>query len=118
MNIAHYKDVLVKAGVSFEAGLSPAEIQDTQERYKFKFPPDLRDFLMFALPVSNGFVNWRSATEEEIKEGMSRPYDGICFDIEHNVFWPGAWGTRPSSLDDAFAIAKKAVDAAPILIPI
>src|SRR5260370_23892793 len=73
---------------------------------------------MFALPVSNGFVNWRSATEEEIKEGMSRPYDGICFDIEHNVFWPGAWGTRPSSLDDAFAIAKKAVDAAPILIPI
>jgi hypothetical protein len=118
MNLAHYKDVLVQAGVSFEPGLSQDEIQGIQERYKFKFPPDLRDFLTFALPVSNGFLNWRNATQEEIVNRMAWPYDGICFDIEHRVFWPEAWGERPSSIDEAFVVAKKAVDAAPTLIPI
>ena len=34
------------------------------------------------------------------------------------MFWPAEWGERPASLDEAFAIAKTAVEQAPTLIPI
>lgn len=118
MDLARYKRVLAGAGVTFEPGLTEGEIRDIEERYRFKFPPDLRDFLTFALPTSNGFVNWRCETEDEIVNRLQWPYDGICFDIEHNVFWPAMWGKRPSSLEKAFAIAKTALGAAPKLIPI
>ena len=46
------------------------------------------------------------------------PYEGMCFDIENNAFWLPAWGKKPSSLAECFAIARKAVDAAPKLIPV
>jgi hypothetical protein len=42
----------------------------------------------------------------------------MCFDIEHNVFWVDSWSPRPNDLAEAFAIAKRAVDSAPRLIPI
>lgn len=118
MDLARYKRVLAGAGVTFESGLTEGEIRSIEERYRFKFPPDLRDYLTFAIPISKGFVNWRCETEDEIVNRLQWPYDGICFDIEHNAFWPATWGPWPPSLDDAFAVAKSAVDAAPKLIPI
>lgn len=42
----------------------------------------------------------------------------MCFDIKNNSFWPSEWGDRPSSLEEAFEIARKVVKAAPTLIPI
>ena len=118
MNLGHYKDVLVDAGVIFEQGLSQTEIQHLEEKYKFRFPPDLREFLLFALPTSKGFLNWREAGEGKIVESLAWPYMGICFDIEQNGFWLEEWGERPSSLGEAFEIARKAVEDAPTLIPI
>ncbi|HXG66624.1 MAG TPA: SMI1/KNR4 family protein [Blastocatellia bacterium] len=109
--------MLEQAGVLFEPGLSQAEIRQIEEEYHFKFPPDLKDFLMFALPVSHGFLNWRQADKEEIVRSLSWPYEGMCFDIAHNSFWLEEWG-RPPSLEEAFAIARKAVEYAPALIPI
>src|SRR5262245_32667191 len=110
MNLEHYKNVLVQAGVIFERGLSQAEIQQIEEQYQFSFPADLREFLLFALPTSNGFLNWREADEEKIVKSLLWPYIGICFDIQENSFWLAEWGERPAALDEAFAIAKKAVE--------
>jgi hypothetical protein len=118
MNHEHYKNVLVQAGVIFESGLTHTEILQIEERYQFRFPPDLRDFLMFALPISNGFLNWREADEERIVKSLLWPYIAICFYIDDNSFWLKEWGERSASLDEAFAIAKKAVEEAPVLIPI
>ena len=73
---------------------------------------------MFALPISQGFLNWRKAGREQILYSLSWPYEGICFDIEHNSFWLEEWGQQPTSLNKAFEIAKQAVENAPILIPI
>ena len=42
----------------------------------------------------------------------------MCFDIEHGSFWLAEWGKQPSSLEEAFAIAKQASQDAPTLIPI
>jgi hypothetical protein len=118
MDLQYYKEVLERAGVVFEAGLSQAEIQELEQRYGFVFPPDLKDFLMFALPVSKGFLNWRQADNVEIVKSLHWPYEGMCFDIESNSFWLEEWGQRPASLDEAFAIAGKAIEHAPALIPI
>lgn len=49
---------------------------------------------------------------------LNWPYEGICFDIQNNSFWPGTWGPKPTSLSESFEIAKRKVDAAPRLIPI
>ena len=102
----------------FASGLSGTEIQAIEQRYGFTFPPDLRLLLQTALPISDGFPNWRGGSEAQLWEWLSWPYEGICFDIQYNNFWMEAWGPRPSSLDEAFAIAYEQVSRAPTLIPI
>ena len=113
-----HQKALARSGVRFVDGLTAAELSDLEVRYGFSFPTDLRTFLMFALPVSDRFVDWRNATTEQVNDSLRWPLDGICFDIEHNDFWPNDWGTRPDALPQAFAIAAQRVQAAPTLIPI
>jgi hypothetical protein len=110
--------VLRKAGVVFDAGLSDAEIESVEKRHRFTFPPDLRAFLAAALPVSDGFVDWRHASDADLRSRFDWPLEGIAFDIEHNAFWLPEWGVRPESLADAIVVARSAVDAAPRLVPI
>ena len=104
--------------VDFEPGLTDAEVTQVETRYGFRFPPDLRQFLQYALPISKQWVNWRENDEDIIRERLAWPVEGMCFDIEMNGFWMRAWGDRPTSLGDAVHIAKQAVLKAPFLIPI
>ncbi len=46
-----------------------------------------------ALPVSGGFIDWRSAGDEALRARFTLPYEDICFDIEHNEFWLRSWGS-------------------------
>lgn len=48
----------------------------------------------------------------------ARPVDGICFDVEHNAFWYDPWGPRPADLEEACALARRHLQAAPPLVPI
>ena len=64
------------------------------------------------------WVDWRDDSEEEIRERLNLPAEGICFDIEYNNFWRDDWGRRPSNLQDAFTVARASIAAAPKLIPI
>lgn len=114
----YHVDCLRKAGVEFAAGLSELEFRQAEEAYEFVFPSDLREFLMFAFPVSRRWPNWRDTESSEIHDILNGPYDGICFDIEYNRFWPNGWGIRPEDVEEAFAIAKQHISAAPKLIPI
>jgi hypothetical protein len=118
MNLAVAKSTLERAGVAFAPGLTAAEVDRAEDAYALVFPPDLRELLMFALPVSPGWPDWRVLDDARIRAQLRAPYEGICFDIEHNAFWLDAWGPKPAVLAEAFAVAKKQVDAAPALIPI
>jgi len=104
--------------IEFEDGLSNEEIARVQTTFNFIFPPDLKAFLQFALPISLGFPNWRSDSEEEMRSRLDWPADGICFDIEQNDFWLEEWGLKPANLSDACELARKEVVKAPTLIPI
>jgi hypothetical protein len=118
MDLERIQATLQRAGVLFEHGMTDAELRAIEERYELHFPPDLRQFLQHALPVSKGWLNWRAASERKILASLDWPYEGICFDVEHNAFWLDEWGARPSELEQAFAVVKRAIRQAPKLIPV
>lgn len=118
MDHSLYRDKLEKAGVVFADGLTDFEVRVAEESFGFSFPPDLKAFLMFALPTGKSWPNWREIDKPDVLKMLNWPYEGICFDIENNVFWPEGWGDKPATLVDSFAVAKTVVEEAPRLIPI
>jgi len=118
MDLAFYKDRLSAAGVSFDDGLTDEEFSTIEREYGFHFPPDLREFLSYALPVSDGWLDWRRESRTEILRQLEWPLEGMCFDISKNAFWLDSWGPKPPALSDAYAVARAAVAQAPRLIPI
>jgi hypothetical protein len=115
---------LKEQGIAFEKGLTTTELQENENRYDFRFPPDLAEFLSIGLPVSQGFPNWRTGRIKRpkdvisIAEQLKWPADGICFDIEHDNFWIKEWGPKPENLQQAFQLAREKVKEAPALIPV
>lgn len=105
-------------GVEFGPGLSDAEVESAEQAYGFTFPSDLRAFLRFALPVSHGFVDWRSKPRDELEAWLAAPVDGVCYDVEHNGFWLDEWGTRPADLRQAITVARRSMRSAPQLVPV
>lgn len=109
---------LIRQGVDFRPGLSDAEVVLAEQTFGLRFPPDLRSILQHALPVSDGFPDWRSCVNPELRERLAWPLEGLLFDVEYNAFWMEIWGSRPARLDDAFDLARLAVAEAPVLIPV
>lgn len=118
MNPETRRQILESAGVTFAPGLNASEARAAEKQYGFTFPPDLLDFLGYALPVSKGWIDWRNGPEAKILDALRRPYEGICFDIEHNNFWLPEWGQKPASLEARFAVAREIVQGAPKLVPV
>lgn len=107
-----------KRGIHFDEGLTDAEIFQTEKKYGFRFPLDLRGFLQTALPTGLPFADWRSADELEIRERLRTPFNGIMLDVEYNNFWLPEWGSQPTLLADARKIVESHFNKAPSLIPI
>jgi len=110
-------------GILFADGLTDAEISAIENTFDVLFPPDLSVFLQTEMPVSEGFVNWRtgltSAQENKlIMDKLAAPLDGILFDIQNNGFWYDAWGYRPTSFVQQKNIAEEHFRKSPKLIPI
>ena len=118
MNLEHCIGVLERAGIRFKSGLTAPELASAEARFGFTFPTDLRSLLVFALPTGNGFPTWRDLENPDLISMINRPLEGICFDIEHNEFWPREWGEQPSDLHAAFEIVRGHVARAPKLIPL
>jgi hypothetical protein len=118
MNLDFYRTKLEEAGIRFAPGLTETEAKRAEDHYAFRFPSDLREFLMSGLPISKGWPNWREVTNPDIARIMNWPFEGMCFDISNNVFWLDEWGEKPSTDEEAFAAAKTQLDLAPTLIPV
>ncbi len=66
--------------VIFDSGLTEEEIKSIEEIYHIEFPKSLRDLIQYALPISEGFYNWRNISSENIeliKRVMEMPYEAI-----------------------------------------
>ena len=105
--------------IVFEPGLTDDEVARVETTFGFQFPPDLRALLRTALPVTGGFPNWRSESENELRHRyFDVPTRGILFDVEHNDYWPTGWGPRPPELPVALAEAGRQLANAPRLVPV
>ncbi|TBR21651.1 SMI1/KNR4 family protein [bacterium] len=109
---------LAAKGARLAPGLSDGGLRAAEEACGASFPPDLASLLRAALPLGDRFPDWRSPGSAEIKKMLAWPFEGLCFDIEHNAYWPKEWGARPPALEDAFKAARQKVEAAPKLIPL
>jgi hypothetical protein len=117
----HWRELsaLLQCGhLEFDPGLTDLEVEATEKKFNFRFPPDLRAFLQTVMPTYIGFHDWRSADEARLREMLNWPLHGCLFDVEHNNFWLPEWGKRPELLSDAFKIATEMIAEAPKLIPI
>lgn len=101
--------------VTWAKGYSQSELDAAQERFGLRFPPDLIAFLRDRRPA-NGY-DWRTDIRE-IRSRLSRPLEGLIFDVETNSLWLPEWGTKPGTAKDRAAIVTEAVARAPRLIPV
>jgi hypothetical protein len=110
--------ILAEAGIIIGPGLDAADVDRAESVIGAKFPPDLRSFLSEGVPLGKGFPDWREPDSAAIRDQLDWPFEGMAFDIEHNVFWLDTWGARPAELAAALEIARAKVAEAPRLIPI
>jgi hypothetical protein len=103
--------------VLFAEGLSDREVEATEERFGFRFPPDLRALLQTALPCCPRFPDWRSGDAKDLQEWLDLPKEGILFDVENGI-WLEQWGPRPAETRSAIAHVSELIATAPRLIPI
>lgn len=115
---------LKKVGVIFDDGLTEEEIIKAEQKFQFKFPPDLKSFLKYAMPIrfkgeaSTGFPNWRDLNSEYLADIITRPLEGIFLDIEDGGFWLKSLGTQPVDFKESCRIIEEAYRKAPRLIHI
>ncbi len=76
-----------KQCIKFEKGLSKDEILTAQKTFDIKFPTEIKVFLSYAMPVSEGFYNWRDFSQENVDriKGFQKIIDdAFLFDFENN----------------------------------
>jgi hypothetical protein len=109
--------VLRNAQVELARGLSDVELEVAERTVGAPFPPDLRAMLAIALPVGDGFPDWRDPTSSGFVDQLLWPVEGIVFDVQHNVFWHPDWPSRPPG-PEAEGLARNLLRMAPPLIPV
>src|SRR5437660_11746891 len=110
--------LLREHGVLLAKGLTDEEIARVESTFGFRFPPDLKALLQYALPVSPRFPNWRDEPEASLRERLALPTGSLAFDAEYNDFWLEEWGLRPEDLAEVIEIGHREIAKAPKLIPI
>jgi hypothetical protein len=108
--------LLQRGHLEFDPGLTDLEVEATEKKFNFRFPPDLRAFLQTVMPAHIGFHDWRDGNEAWLRLQLEGPRQQYLAGIDH--FWLPEWGGRPESLADAREIVRAKIAEAPKLIPI
>lgn len=96
------------------SGYTPAQLDEAQDRYDLRFPPDLVELFLERRPAE-GYA-WHTE-DPRIRERLEWPYEMLLFDVE-NGFWWRDWGERPSHADGRAEILRGALKRVSRLIPL
>jgi hypothetical protein len=127
--------------VEFQPGLTDAECTGIEAACGFTFPPDLRSWLQFAVPIrGDDFPNWRDNPAQQVDDDCDWLLRGIWNDVDpHQTpyfalnaaqewelvtpkfkprLWLRSWGLPPNDRDRAYEIVCEQFAKAPRLIRI
>lgn len=99
---------------SWSPGYTQAELDEAQERYALRFPPDLIELFLDRQPT-HGY-NWR-IEDSRIRQILNWPLMRLLSGVGNGFWWP-SWGLRPESQNARAEVVTEAIGAAPRLIPI
>ncbi len=108
---------LREAGAVLTPGLTAEELEALQEQWGIEFSADHAEFLRLAVPLGEGWVDWRGPTEP-VAHLLREPSVGLLYDVEHNQFWPASWGERPGDTAAALRLASGRLAGWPRLLPL
>ncbi|XP_057763293.1 uncharacterized protein LOC130983129 [Arachis stenosperma] len=111
-------DRLKSSNIIVSDGLSDAEFSQLESKFNITFPPDLRAILHHGLPISPGFPNWRSSSDQQLQILLNLPTSSILRQVSKTGFWHPSWGPEPSDPTRATSSAWRILNQAPQLIPI
>lgn len=109
-------------GIEFVAGLTEEQFDKAEDCLGGKFPPDLKAFLSFGVPVhqdgtrDDDFPRWDQSPIAEVLESQRMIENALIFDIENSSFWCSAFGERPEDDSHAKEIAIKVIRSWPPLV--
>ncbi|MFE5331176.1 hypothetical protein ACFRCG_32785 [Embleya sp. NPDC056575] len=113
-----FRLLLERTGADLLPGLTEAEFETVEQDFGFRFAADHRSMLSAALPTGKGWPNWRYGGARDLKARLALPAEGVLFDVEHNAFWPDAWGVRPAQLKHALKSARYHLARVPRMVPV
>lgn len=99
-------------------GYSQAELEDIQDHWKLRFPPDLLELMRRRRPLMPGGFDWLVSSPAEIQRILEWPLEGLWFDVQENGLWWPEWGEKPEAPLDQFNKLGDVVAKAPKLIPL
>ena len=105
------------AGAVLTPGLTSDELAAVQEQWGIEFSADHADFLHLAVPLGEGWVDWR-AGGEPVAHLLRAPTEGLLHDVDHNEFWPASWGPRSADPARAREAAIEELVEWPRLLPL
>lgn len=116
----NYCDFFDLHNIRYQKGLSDEEIIQIERKYNIFFPYELKMLLKQALPISEGFYNWRDLSEsnyEFILHSINRPFSDF-YNEASEIYWNDDWGEEPENNKEIQAIIRDKLSSAPKLIPI
>ncbi|MED6150527.1 hypothetical protein PIB30_073182, partial [Stylosanthes scabra] len=121
-SFAAYAGILVhrlkSSNIIVSDGLSDAEFSQLESKFNITFPPDLRAILHHGLPISPGFPNWRSSSDQQLQILLNLPTSSILRQVSKTRFWHPSWGPEPIDPTRFTSSAWRILNQAPQLIPI
>jgi hypothetical protein len=99
---------------SWSPGYTQNELDEAQERYALRFPPDLIALFLERQPT-HGY-DWRTE-DSRIRKMLHWPLDMLLSGVERGFWWPD-WGTRPERTNERTEVVSAALSTAPRLIPV
>ncbi len=126
--------------IQFQPGLTDAECDILAKQHGLLFPPDLRSFLQYLLPIrAQQFPNWREDAAQELTSTWDSLLGGIWGDIDPRQepyfalnadtgaweqvtpafqprLWLSSWGPQPQTAEQAYAVLHEQLARAPRLL--
>lgn len=114
-----YISELERRGIIFDKGLEEPEFMRIEKIYDISFPYAYKEFLSEAMPVSDGFYNWRNFTDNNtymIKSMLELPFKNVKKYISEIFFYEDEY--KELNEKDRNSEIIRRLSRAPKLIPI